>query len=69
MSQCPFYEDSKEKLLSGLRAGKNCAPSKQQVLSNMYPLMLSSRLSAYRLKSWTCGPPQANLDAFMALLI
>lgn len=31
MSQCPFYEDSKEKFLSGLRARKNCAPSKQQV--------------------------------------
>lgn len=31
MSQCPIYEDSKEKFFSGLGARNNCASSKQQV--------------------------------------
>lgn len=74
MSQCPFYEDSKEEFFSGLCARNNWPSSKQQVGFLFYghwvtcfpqccPLFFASEL-----KSQICGLPQANFEAFMALL-
>lgn len=75
LSQCPFYEDSKEEFFSGLCARNNWVSSKQRVNflfmgtgQRVSPNVAFFSLTALKLKSQVCGLPQANVEALMALL-